>query len=79
MALCPKAIVSILVRSVKTSSMVEPLLCFQVTGGQFLSTSKGTYSTSTDFEQQLLLPVLHPFSDHIRLALYRGLKKSLFR
>ena len=50
--------------------MVEPLLCFQVTGGQFMSTSKGTYSTSTDFEQQLLLPVVNPSSDFVRLALY---------
>ena len=50
--------------------MVEPLLCFQVTGGQFMSTSKGTYSTSTDFEQQLLLPVVNPSSDSLRLALY---------
>ena len=50
--------------------MVEPLLCFQVTGGQFISTSKGTYSTSTDFEQQLLLPVVNPSSDFVRLALY---------
>ena len=44
--------------------------CFQVTGGQFISTSKGTYSTSTDFEQQLLLPVVNPSSDFVRLALY---------
>ena len=50
--------------------MVEPLLCFQVTGGQFISTSKGTFTTSTDFEQQLLLPVVDPFSDFVRLALY---------
>ena len=50
--------------------MVEPLLCFQVTGGQFISTSKGTFSTSTDFEQQLLLPVDNPSSDFLRLALY---------
>jgi len=68
--LCPSAIIAILVRSVNTSSMVEPLLCFQVTGGQFMSTSKGTYSTSTDFEQQLLLPVVNPSSDFVRLALY---------
>ena len=50
--------------------MVEPLLCFQVTGGQFISTSKGTFSTSTDFEQQLLLPVVDPSSDFVRIALY---------
>lgn len=68
--LCPSAIIAVIVRSVTTSSMVEPLLCFQVTGGQFISTSKGTYSTSTDFEQQLLLPVVNPSSDFVRLALY---------
>ena len=67
---CPNAIIAVLVRSVTTSSMVEPLLCFQVTGGQFISTSKGTFSTSTDFEQQLLLPVADPSSDFVRLALY---------
>ena len=50
--------------------MVEPLLCCQVTGGQFFCTSKGTYGTRTDFEQQLLLPVADPSSDHVRLALY---------
>ena len=68
--LCPSAIIAVLVRSVTTSSMVEPLLCFQVTGGQFISTSQGTYSTSTDFEQQLLLPVVNPSSDFVRIALY---------
>ena len=67
---CPSAIIAILVRSVTISSMVEPLLCCQVTGGQFFCTSKGTYGTRTDFEQQLLLPVADPSSDHVRLALY---------
>jgi len=68
--LCPSAIIAVLVKSVTTSTMVEPLLCFQVTGGQFISTSKGTFSTSTDFEQQLLLPVVDPSADFVRIALY---------
>ena len=38
--------------------------------GSVFCTSKGTYGTRTDFEQQLLLPVADPSSDHVRLALY---------
>jgi hypothetical protein len=67
---CSGAIVALHLRTVETSAMVEPMVALQVTGGDWMTTTKANFGCSAIFEEQLLLPVTDPDNDYLRLALY---------
>ena len=67
---CSQAILMVHLRSVATNTMIEPVLSLQFSGGDFQTTAKGSFSSSTDFEEEFMLLVPDPTTDTLRVALY---------
>jgi len=66
---CSQAILTVHVRRVQTNSKIEPMVCLQISGENFQTTTKGNSGQEYEFEEEMMLAVRDPDSDWVRFAL----------
>jgi len=66
---CSQAILTVHVKRVQTNSKIEPMVCLQISGENFQTTTKGNSGQEYEFEEEMMLAVRDPDSDWVRFAL----------